>query len=71
MNAASNRTSQSRETYDTRRTSHDEAYSPRARLSAPSHSRDSDDARSTTTTRSRAHMNTDPDEPSARTGSNG
>lgn len=69
-NATSNRTSQSRESYDTRRSSRDEAYSPRTRLGGPSHSRDSDDAKSTTTIRSRARLNSDADELSSRAGSN-
>lgn len=68
--ASNNRSSQSRDTYDTRRSSRDEPYTPRSSISGPSYSRDADETRSSLTTRSRPQHN-DPDESTARTASNG
>lgn len=66
--APSNRSSQARDAYDTRRSSRDEPYSSRARLSGPSHSRDSDDARPSITQRTR---HSEADDLSTRAASNG
>lgn len=68
-NSVSNRNSQTRDTYDSRRNSRDETYNSRAgRYKSPLNVRDSDESKSTSAIRSRARQ-TEPEEPNSRYGS--